>query len=101
MRKLGLVFRFYRQSMMFLSLLLTSIFTYIGIVNNHYDSFSAPAVVFARQFVFVVVVYFIYDYKSQELIYYRNLGLSKGAILIIPTLVDCLISIILIYSIIG
>ena len=97
--KLGLIFRFYHQTMMFISLLLTAIFIYICVVNGRYVSFSAPAVIIARQVIFVVIVYFISLFKRQELIYYRNLGLSKYKILIIPTIIDCLISIIILDSI--
>jgi len=100
MKKLYLILRFYRQSMMLIAVLLTSWTIYVGLKNNHYESFSTSAIIAARQLIFVLLIYFVYQYKKKEFTYYRNLGLSWIHILIVPMLIDCLISTIIIYQIV-
>ena len=94
MDKLHFIFRFYRQSMMVISSLLTLVYIYICIVNNHSESFNAPIVIFSRQILFLIIMYFVYQFKKAEFCfgYYKNLGLSITQIFIVPILIDCLIS---------
>ena len=94
MAKLNFIFRFYRQSMVVISSVLTLIFFHICILNNNSENFSAPIVICSRQLLFLIIMYFVYQFKKAEFCfgYYRNLGLSITQIFIIPILIDCLMS---------
>lgn len=95
-RKIALVSRVYIESLLFVSVLLTSSFVFIVYVNTEPQNISLPGLILGRILVFTPVLYMFYEFKKKEFIYYRNLGLSQLRLLIYLELLDAALSMVII-----
>lgn len=80
-KKSKIIFRVYKNSVIFISFLLTGAFTYVVINNKAYESFPMPIIMMARVIVLIPVLYLFYELRKKEFMYYRNLGISKWQLL--------------------
>lgn len=92
LQKIALVFRLYRHSLLFLSILLTSVFIFIMYDNQGAESIELRQFIYARVIIFAPVLYLFYEFKKKEFIYYRNLGISRLRLLTYIEIIDIVVS---------
>ena len=95
LQKAALIYRLYRQSIMFISIIILCVFAYGIYIARNEEHFMLSIVIFARIFVFLPIMYFFYERKKREFPYYRNLGVTKWEILSYIYIVDTVLSIII------
>ena len=93
LQKATLIYRLYKQSLMFISIILLCVFAYGIYISRNGEQFMLFLVIFARIFVFLPIMYFFYERKKREFLYYRNLGVTKWEILSYIYILDMVLSI--------
>lgn len=92
LKKVRIVLRAYTSSLMWVAILLNGTFVFTIFKSRHLDSFSPTAMVVGRGIIIIPVLYLFYELRKKELLYYRNLGISRMQFLSLMAIIDFIIS---------
>ncbi len=96
LRKILIVYKVYKQWLMFIGLVLSVIMASPIYLNEDFNSSYIYLIIFIRIIVFLPILYFLKGNRKNEFMYYRNMGLTKWELLSYIYALDTIITIIII-----